>query len=375
MSWTFEQLQKAPNTLASGPYTMAFDGKYVWVAASTNVYVYAYWGDDGHDEYLGQEYYFSRNQLPLTLKATIATGTMFKMVRHMNKMYMTSGGNEIKVADTTTLSMIASLPTAPDNIVAGSLCVANNKLWIVGSNLNSNDQNVMYYYDLLLGTWSTAIAIPGKKGGTRVIVDGYDGHIFVTQGNEHSIAKFTTNGTFVASYRVNRGPYYLHANQDKLVYVVSAIDTDIQSGMLSTFNQTTNLPTNLASAGGRVYGFGETTAHLWTSGGTAKLARTLKSDQDYRYFNGTSPGFSIILTDYSSVDPTTTSTCLVTPQFTYEKWNGASFDTITVKPYLFYGTSNSVVAARLNSMVRVNSVDVLGTAMISVDQQDYYGEN
>lgn len=383
MSWTFEQLQKSPNVdateLKTTPRAMAFDGKYVWVAADTKVHVYAYWGDDGHNEYLDREYYFDRHTLPLTLKTTITTGTMFKIVYHMNKMYLSGGGSEIKVADTTSLTLLPSLPSGPGNILPSSLCVANNKLWVVCSDLDSVDRQSMYYYDFLSGVWSSSIPIPGKKGGTRVIVDGYDGHIFVTQGNEHAIAKFTTSGTFVASYRVNRGPYHLHATQDKLLYVVSNVDGDLQGGMMSTFNQSTNLPSNVASAGGSVKGFGETGNYIWMTGGTARLARLRKSDQDYRYFNGSSPGFAIITGDYDVDSPTSASTCLVTPQFTYEKWNGTSFDTITVKPYLFYGVGQQqpygVVAARLNSMVRVNSVDVLGTAMISVDQQDYYGEN
>ena len=376
MSWTFEQLQKSPNTLPSAPYCMAFDGKYVWVAASTNVYVYAYWGEDGHEEYLGQEYYFDRQQLPLTLVATVAVSGVYSMVAHNGVMYLNSGGNQLKACDILT-RVVTTVPTAPDNITQGTIAVADNKLWIVGVGIDTSDRNVLYYYDLFTGLWSSAIPIPGKRGGTRYLSDGLDGNVIVTCGNEHSIAKFNAStGAYVGSYRVNRGPYRLHVNQDKVVYIVSALDTtSVQNGMISTFNQSTNTSTNLASAGGYLYGIGETTNHIWTAGGIAKLARTLKSDQDYRYFNGTAPGYSIVLSDYSSVDPTSTSTCFVTPQFTYEKWNGVSFDTVTVKPYLFYGVATGVVAARLNSMIRVNSADVLGTAMISVDQQDYYGEN
>ena len=376
MSWTFEQYQISPNILPSSPYCMAFDGKYVWVAAGTNVYVYAYWGEDGYEERLGQEYYFDTNMLFSALVATVAVGSVvWSMVAHNGTMYLNVSGNQLKACDILT-RVITTVPTAPGNITQNSVIVADNKIWIVGAGTDTSDRNSLYYHDLFTGLWSSAIPIPGKKGGTRYLANGLDGNVIVTCGNEHSIAKFNAStGAYVGSYRVNRGPYRLHVNQDKVVYIVSALDTtSVQNGMISTFNQSTNTSTNLASAGGYLYGLGETTDYVWTVGGIALLARTRKSDQDYRYVGGDAPGYTITLPS-AGWNPTTTSTGLVTPQFTYEKWNGASFDTITVKPYLFYGTANRVVTVRLNSMIRVNSADVLGTAMISVDQQDYYGEN
>jgi hypothetical protein len=373
MSWTFEKLFKSSNTVA-GTQAMAFDGKYVWVLSGTNAYVYSYWGEESNNEWLDQAYYFDRNTHSLSLVATINLGTsVYYITKWYNKMYI-SGGTSLFEVDILSRAVV-TLPSPPSTI--NSICAANGKVFACSAFVNSVDQNVLYYFDIATQTWSSDIAIPGKKTtAARGMSDGLDGHLFITSQNDHSIQKFNTiTGAFVASYRTNRGPYKLMTGEDKVVYVISDQVTNVQDGMITQFNQSTNVSTNFSGAGGYLYGIGQTDNHIWTIGGTAKLSRILKSDQDYRYYGGTAPGFTITFDDYTSVIPTTTSRGLVTPQLTYERWNGASFDTITVKPYLFFSTADAVYAARLNSMIRVNSMDVLGTAMIASGQQDYYGEN
>ena len=102
------------------------------------------------------------------------------------------------------------------------------------------------------------------------------------------------------------------------------------------------------------------------------MGRLRKSDMDFRYVDGTALGYTISFDSF--VSSTTFTKGLLTPSFTYERWNGSSFDTVTVRSYVFVATSSAVYAFRATSMVRENSKQVRGTGMISLNDQDYIGE-
>jgi len=65
---------------------------------------------------------------------------------------------------------------------------------------------------------------------------------------------------------------------------------------------------------------------------------------------------------------------LVTPQFTYQRWNGFTFVDITVKPYLFLILDGEVRMFRLSAFVRKNKYIHRGTAMIAIGDQAFYGD-
>ena len=76
---------------------------------------------------------------------------------------------------------------------------------------------------------------------------------------------------------------------------------------------------------------------------------------------------------------------LVIPRRSYEKWNGTGFDVVTIPEHIVVirshygetpvpGYNNIMNIVRANALVRNNSTDVRGTALISVGPTDFIGD-
>ena len=392
--WLFEQTLVASQT---GINNIIHDGRDVWVSAGNQIKVYSYIDE----EYLAHEFQFDRGMFELKLVATIDHGTATNaMVSYDDKVYVMSGV-ELKSYDKTTYTAVGSTIALPVPMQY-NMCVANNKIWFVtydsdhGSmpgGVPTSDCQGLYYYDLLTSTWSAPVLIPGKKQFiVRSIVDGYDGHIYITCLNDHAIAKFTTSGSYVGQYRINRHPYLLHANQYQQVYIASDVQEDPLKGMVSVFNTSTNTFANFAASGGSLLYLADdavvsgdpedpttlrasalTTGKLHYLGGGSAIAQLNKADKHFKFKQDPAsevfvPGAALMF------DAGTVLGGVVTPPLTFEVWNGSSFVTKTVKPYAFVYNATTLYAVRLSSLVRVNSMDVLGTAMIATGAQNYYGD-
>lgn len=375
MSWTFEQLQQASQ---SGITALVHDGRNVWASSGATIKVYSYIDN----EHLDETAEFERIVFDLTLVTTIThSATVDAMAVWNGKVYV-KNGLEVHAYSPTTFAQVGLTIILPD-VMQSVIGVANNRLWFVTYDADATtDRQSLYYYNLLTSTWSTAILIPGKKQYiTRSIVDGLDGYLYLTNMNEHAILKFATDGTYIAQYRINRHPYALYANQLKGVYIASDPQTDPLLGMVSVFDQSSNTSTNVAAAGGNVVYLchEEYTNKIWYVGGSPKIAQLNRASGDFRYVQDPLaddyvPGAAISFDDFPTAINTTFIRGLLTPQLTFDVWSGSAFVSKTVKPYLFFSNSTTLYAARLSSMVRVNSMDVLGTAMVTTGAQNYYGD-
>lgn len=65
----------------------------------------------------------------------------------------------------------------------------------------------------------------------------------------------------------------------------------------------------------------------------------------------------------------------VTKPFTYQVFNGANWDTVDVKPYLFALGADKIVTVRLHhEFMKEDYLKLRGTAMVSTGPEDYMGE-
>ena len=67
-------------------------------------------------------------------------------------------------------------------------------------------------------------------------------------------------------------------------------------------------------------------------------------------------------------------TGLLIPSRTYEQWNGAGFDTVTVPDHLVVASAGKIWLVRTSALFRNNTTEVLGTALISIGLQDFIGD-
>lgn len=382
MSWTFEQLQRVnagiPSSIPAGQFSascrMVWTGSRAWVATGNTMKVFHHWGE----EYLNQNYYFDTHihALPYT-QFTLDDNETIPVVQHTTPQDMCVWYDKVFVLEGTKITFWdketnayvgkTTVPVTP----FPRMCAANGKLWLTSQGVDSNDRQTLHIYNIATDTWSTT-AIPGKKQlEMRDLVDGLDGKVAVTCFNEHAIRLFnTTTNAFVSAHRVNRHPYRLAVNQNKDLFVMSS------DGMVSKLTQPGLVASNVCGTLETVDSmYDDEQGSFWFTGLGTKLLRVNKTTQDAKTVSGPNPGSDINFSNFNHISTVSeaVSKGLVTPSFSYEKWNGTGFDTITVKPYMVFYSSSYTYAARLTAMCRVNSVQVLGTAMISIGPQDYYG--
>lgn len=374
MSWTFEALQRSsagtPSSIASGQFSascrMVWTGSRTWMATGTTVKVFNHWAE----EYLDQAYYFDTHLYTLpyeTIDTSAEHTTPQDMCVWYDHVYILEG-TKITWWNKETFAYIGQT-TVPASCFP-RFCAANGKLWLTSQGIVSADRQAVHIYDIAGNTWSTTL-IPGKKQvEMRDIIDGFDGKVVITAFNEHAIKRFdTVTNAYVDTHRVNRHPYRLAANQNKDVFAMSS------DGMVSKLTQPGLVTSNVCGTLTTVDSMYEDGSYYWFTGLGTKLLRVDKSTQDAKTVNGPNPGSDIIFTKYNHLGTVSdaVSKGVMAPSFFYEQWNGTGFDTITIKPYMIYYSSAYTYAARLTALCRVNSVQVLGTAMISIGEQDYYG--
>lgn len=418
--WTFPQLMYHPGAGINVPgFAFAFDGMYVWAInkPTGNWWIFDYWNEDAEYGYLDSSFQKDRVVHPLF---TVATGNFLKQGGYIHDatydggyiftLEISSNVSYINKFDAASRTYVDTL-TSPA-LTQGRLCVANGKCWVVSAGVDGADRQSLMFVPTTGGSWSS-VPIPGKKQTrTRDIVNGLNGNVVLTCFNEHSICLFdSSTGSLIESIRVNRHPYKLHVNQRRSIYIASDPGqlgySASGGGMISRLTQPTVGPSvlsNFAGIGGTLTALyddnfinDDTSGYLWYVGGdaTSGMARLNKSTKDFKCVNaGIAIGARMTFDQFGegiSGGQTHQSVEVVPPQQPGTWWITDGFMTpaftygsIDVKPHLFFtrnipnvapGQSYMYIyAARLSSLVRVNTVSVRGTAMISNDQQDYYGD-
>lgn len=410
IGWTFERLYKKD---VNGNFRdIMFDGRDVWVATTSALTVLNWWDEDTNGEYLDAAYYFDRHTVDFHVIAEIGlsaelTANALSPSLYVTKMVQLNDSVHCLMSDSLTITTwsktskkITAHTTAPESV--NSLAVANGKLWMTSvMPEDASDQQRLHSYAVATDAWAVTV-IPGRKqiDVPRDMVDGLDGYLYVTAANDHAIHKFNaSNGNFVSTHRINRAPYALAVTQDKKVWIASDKQGKANAGMLTSFDQSTNTPTNKSAVGGsiKMMTIDERTNKAWFFGEACSLGRLDLTTGDFRFrptpgntavtdaWYPPSSGFTITLNDWEldcgpmgvGTDPGPIKGGLVTPQINYQRWNGSALEDVTVLPYVMFASQKSgvvsVFAARASAMVRVNKIDVLGTAMVATGAQNYYG--
>lgn len=380
---------------------MGFDGRDVWVTTSSAVSVYGYWDESSNYEGIHNEYFpdFYIPEPQLNLEASIdlsaylsASEILDDVVKVYDHMYVAVviPVPDIVLPDATisrfkltklikvniaTRSFV-SVHTIPISNASYNITSQNNKVWFTDLAQEGNsgsDRQKLYFYDTNLDTFSAGVDIPSKKQfDFRVITNGRDGWVLLGNNNTNSILKFDdTTGTFSAEIIVNRDPSTIYVDGNRDVIVGSA------DGMVSVADQTTNTATNLYSTYSQAVGLVDDGTYIWSL--IPSLARTLKSTttDNFRlmvsFFPEFEPTADYALSEHK-FDSVSFTQILITTQFDYQWWNGSSFDTRTVRPYIFCLSQTGIQAFRTQALYRTNTINVKGTAMIATGSEAYYGE-
>lgn len=384
MAWEFENVLEA--TLPTTTTDMLFDGRDVWVAAGQKLYCIGFWDQNSNYEGLYGGYYpnFYTPAPQLYVYATIDLSAylggrnLHSMSKINDKIYITDGytsggytGNlsdKVFVIDipTRTYDSTITLPTAMHCWHAAG----HNKLWFVNKGQQEddpNDRQLLYYYDTTTTTWSSGVGIPTRKQFTSTqLIWSSDGWLVVATFNSNGVMKFnTTTGAFVSQIVINRKPRHMFVNGARELFVAS------MDGMVSTVDTTADTYSNDYGTNAEAYGIVDDGTYIWSV--IPMLARTKKSTytDNFKYMTGLNENYS--LSDDKFADAVFQQ-ILITPSFTYDWWNGSSFDTRTVAEYIFVLSANRVHAFRNKSLHRENYIQIRGTAMIATGPEAYYGE-
>ena len=300
-----------------------------------------------------------------------------------------------------------------------------------------NDRQKVYTWGGPAGrrNWSI-VEIPTKKQFVRAMMcSGYNGSVYITNFNNVSVAKFNAQTfTFDKFIRVNAFPQQIWASSNRDIFVasyggmLSRIDpfTDEVFNAHSTIATATSIApmpdgyvwfTSMKSVHpGEEMKFDDDTVigrvnrndnSVRFSGKSKKKIDQIPSppDKEASYIaESTDTGSSVGTTssdkpnddpDPAKNKPITTSInyeikkhdwnidtddigfsrCIVTIPFQYKKFNGTTWDTIDVKPYLIMIGASQIKFVRLyREFYKVDTLEINGQAMISTGSEDYIGD-
>ena len=415
MAWNIDNVREAPTINDDTETNMVFDGRDVWVVTYDYLRVYNYW--DATTDYEGL-YGGSHPDYPDSAAGSVSVvadvfvglGTVDALAYMNGKVYMLRQTaiyvfdveNIKNGTDTTWESTISpGLGTLSPSMIA-----QNNKLWFAPDTIAANGRQSVISYDV--GTTSTTTdEIPARKqDDDRVLINGRDNFVFVANKNDSSVCKFDDiTGLFVSEIVTNRLPASLFANSSQEILVGGA------DGMITEVNQTTDLGTNIygvvqvldgVEAASTVtvpstpstvdvvppqpvvefepatpVGISGTDTYVWSI--VPELSRT-EIAQTSDNFRGTWVGGNQPAPDYSILkakfdDVTSWDEILITEEFTYQWWNGASFDTRTVRPYVWLrSSSQGVFVFRTAALYQTYETTVRCSGMVATTDELYYGE-
>ena len=386
MAWNIDYKRLA---IPAVPTDIITDGGYVWVVAGKIIYVYDYWKVDTNyeDGLYDMQYYpdYGDSQtveslvLVDTIDLTLDIGTdelleITKVYDHMyvsNKVTPTLPNHscssstkvfKINIATRTYVSTI-NIPFIAHSNIAGGF----NRIWFTDEAVTDfNVAQKIYYMDVTNGIWSAGEAIGIQKQFTKHhISNGLNYWMLIDAFNQIGIAKINgVTGTFDGLIVTNRSPTHIKANNDHSVMVTSA------GGMVTIVDQTLETASNLYSSFERASHIVDDGTYLWSL--TPELTRTIKATttDNIKYTATGDEGFK--LAPFDGVIEF--RDLLLTEEFTYEFWNGSSFDTRTVKSYIFVLDDAGITNFRNTSWYRSNTFSIRGTGMIAVGPDGYFGE-
>jgi hypothetical protein len=370
MPWGFESVYKL--SVGSVNKALAFDGKYIWTCDGVgNIKVVDFWGYSKFNEL---EYNKLTPDLwddKLTIKKSITlTGYSHDMVFGAGYIWVMNIAKtkitRIDVQDYSTIEI--NLPTEMDSNIA----YGEDKIWFADKapeTQSSPDTQNLYYLSCSSLEVSSGTEIPNKKQIEPIhIAYGKNGYVYLTNFNDVSVSKFdASDGSHVTDIRVNREPTHIYVDEDLKIWVSS------YGGMLSSID---NLDAVTHSHGtvSNVKSMADDGTYFWVTTVNDSLLRINKSTKSILEADtGQGEDYELLLSD--SFSDANIQKLLITPAFTYEAWNGSSYDTIEVKQYVFAITNSYINTFRnYKPLIRENFAQLDAVAMISTGEYDYTGD-
>lgn len=156
--------------------------------------------------------------------------------------------------------------TYSDYVLKSNLSYGYGRLWATSAGATSEGSQLLCWYDVETGVWDeTPIPAKHQSEPRSVCCDG-NGFVLVTNANDLSISKFTSDGVFVSNIRLaqsgagaNRHPTHIIPSDNRTVLVSSF------QGMISRVNTISETVTSYSTGLGEISSFTDGGQFLWVS--------------------------------------------------------------------------------------------------------------
>ena len=387
MSWKFEKVFEA--TPDSAPKEVIQDGRFLYVTGSSILYIYELVGQSsGHEpsfESLEELNYGNFDgKLKLLTSVSIPEGSAWLCKSFSNiwiaNDYKATKLTQVNIASRAIATTIDLPTTMNSNIIyeAGRILMVSK----AKEDQEGSDRQRLYILNPLTLKFAS-IEIPVKKQLARAfITSGYNGFVYVTNFNNVSLSKFSTvTWTYEGQVRTNAFPQVATVTPSRDIFVAS------YGGMLTRINGLTDEVFNAYSTVSTATSLSAVDDNsVWYTclkegqyvdtnivGKVNRLDNSLlftgktKDDTGENYQDWNIESDSISDKEFTRV--------LITTPFTYQQFDGASWNAVDVKPYLIMLGASKIMAVRLDRyLMRENYIQLSGQAMISTGSEDYMGE-
>lgn len=372
-----------PGCYPDGPSDMLFDGRYIWIAAATNIHIFDV--IDFHDAELKDEFeYHELKNVTMSQVRTINLGASTIPIKFTGSHYLEKVGDYVYVTndlggklydkimrlhrtDPDSTFDVIDLPVTMDSNMVG----AANKLWFCNNHKmdDYSDRQSLYNFDISASTFSSVEIPTRKQQKERFLAYPYNGEIYVTDHNNVSVSKFTvSDGLFASTIRTgNRHPTMMSVTDDKDLRVFSI------NGMVQNINTVSASVTNLFGTLEVIEGVGEIEEFYWFLDDLGGLKRVEKATNFMRLTDADQIDYELLLDEFPN--PITLKNKLITTEeLVYDRWNGSAIETVTLDPYVFVLSDTRVQAFRATRMYRDNYRNIGAAGMISTGLEDYMGD-
>lgn len=431
MGWVFDRnLATAPFTVGTGGSAIAaVEGKVLWVLTTGNT-----------SKLRAYDILFAHMQLEpdeniLVSRPTQYMGTFLDVeldfaakdiVAYNDKAYIAAASNgysmdQIQIVDIVGATLETITFPEPFN---SNVEINNNKIWVVGTNINTQYQQSLMWYDIATKQFFSYPIPVRHQSQKRFISRDYNGNILICDFNNLSVTKFTNEGVYVSTTRTsagtggaNREPDYIALDASRNVYVSS------YNGMIQKFDSSADTFASYSNGLGDVHSFVDDGTYMWvasekiasivafngktyqctdshiargtepdptkwnilTGGEAAKdgnwsagnyyvddkedVIRINKSDQSIRHFGTSERDIQI-----EDLSPSMINTKVNKVIMSQEMVCATAVGNVTLPQYVWLLTASSVIGVPTSSMFRQNYYEMNGVAMMSLGNYDYTGD-
>lgn len=387
MSWKFEKVFEA--TPDSAPKEVIQDGRFLYVTGSSILYIYEFAGQSSfHEppfESLEELNYANYDgKLKLLTSVPIPEGSAW-LCKSFSNIWIANDYKATKLTQVNIASRaIVTTIDLPTTMNSNFIFEADRILMVskAKEDQEGSDRQRLYIFNPSTLKFAS-IEIPVKKQLARAfITSGYNGFVYVTNFNNVSLSKFSTaTWTYEGQVRTNAFPRVATVTPSRDIFVAS------YGGMLTRINGLTDEVFNAYST---VYTATSLSAvddnSVWYTClkegqyvDTNIVGKVNRLDNSLLFTGNTKDDTGENYQDWNiesdSISDKEFTRVLITTPFTYQQFDGASWNAVDVKPYLIMLGASKIMAVRLDRyLMRENYIQLSGQAMISTGSEDYMGE-